>query len=101
VDTSTDGILSIAHPDYPGWYATIDDQPTEILRAYGALAAVAVPAGEHTVRFVYDPLSYRIGAVASLLTWGALGILGVMLLLIRNRASYVHHEPVTGLDRPA
>ena len=48
------------------------------------LTAVAVPAGEHEIRFVYDPLSYRIGAILSLLTWGSLAIVGIVLL-IRNR----------------
>lgn len=77
VETPFDGILSVAHPDYPGWRATVDGEPTPIFRAYGLLSAVFVPFGEHTVRFVYDPISYRYGAVLSLLTWAALAILGV------------------------
>ncbi|MCB9451938.1 MAG: YfhO family protein [Anaerolineaceae bacterium] len=74
VSTPGNAVLSIAHSDYPGWEATLDGQPTAILRAYGALAAVIVPEGEHTVTFVYNPLSYRIGAIASLITWGGLAI---------------------------
>lgn len=85
VDTPVDGILSIANPDYPGWVATIDDEPAEIIRAYGALQAVAVPAGEHTVQFVFDPLTYRIGAFISILTWGAFGILGCVFVVRRRR----------------
>ncbi len=77
VTTPAAAILTLAHPDYPGWRATIDGQPAEILRAYGALTAVVVPAGEHTVRFTYDPLTYRLGALISLATWGILGILGL------------------------
>lgn len=74
VRTPGNAILSVANPDYPGWEATLDGQPTPILRAYGALAAVGVPEGEHTVMFVYNPFSYRIGAVISLITWGGLAI---------------------------
>lgn len=75
VSTPADVVLSLAHPGYPGWQATVDGQPADILRAYGALSAVVVPAGDHTVRFTYDPLTYRAGALISLVTWSALGIL--------------------------
>jgi len=68
----------IANPDYPGWEAALDGQPTPILRAYGALAAVAVPEGEHKVTFVYNPASYRVGAILSFITWGGLAIFVVV-----------------------
>lgn len=84
VSTPTDALLSVSHPDYPGWSATIDEDPVEILRAYGGLAAVAVPAGDHTVEFVYNPLSYRVGAFISALTWIMLLVIGI-LWMGRNR----------------
>jgi hypothetical protein len=88
-NTPADAVLSVPLPQYPGWDATIDGQPAEILRAYGALSALAVPAGEHTIQFVYDPLSYRIGALISLATWVGLGVLGVVLM-VRSRRANVH-----------
>jgi hypothetical protein len=84
VKTPSDGLLSIANVDYPGWQATVDGQASEILRAYGALQAVAVPAGEHTVRLIFDPISYHIGAVLSIITWSALGLFGIVLLIRRR-----------------
>jgi hypothetical protein len=84
VNTPDNAILSVAQPQYPGWQATIDGQPADILRAYGALSAVAVPAGQHTVSLIYDPLSYRAGAIISLTTWAALAILGVIVLMRRR-----------------
>ncbi len=75
-----DGILTLALPQYPGWYATVDQQPAEILRAYGGLAAVRLDQGDHLVELVYDPLSYRVGASLSLFTWLGVGILGLALL---------------------
>jgi hypothetical protein len=84
VNTPRNTILSLAQPDYPGWTATLDGQPTTLMRAYGAFTAVAVPAGEHTINLVYNPLSYRVGAIISLFTWAALAILG-LVLLARNR----------------
>jgi len=84
VNTPGDGTLSIANVDYPGWSATVDGQASDISRAYGALQAVFVPAGEHTVRLVFDPISYHIGAIVSLITWGALGLFGIVLLIRRR-----------------
>ncbi len=84
VNTSTNAVLSVAHPDYPGWIATLDGTTTPILRAYGALAAVVMPAGEHTVVFKYDPLSYKLGAIISLLAWGTVVILGGISLYHRK-----------------
>lgn len=74
----TDGILTIAQVDYPGWKATIDGQPVSILRAYGGLTAIVFPSGNHSVELTYDPTSYRIGALVSLVTWGGLIIFAVM-----------------------
>lgn len=80
-ESPTDGILSIAQVDYPGWKATIDGQPTPIVRAYGGLIALNFPAGTHSVELVYDPASYRIGALVSLVTWGGLLMFGVVTLI--------------------
>lgn len=52
---------------YPGWRASIDGQPTPILRANHAFRAVSVPAGSHQVIFKYDPLSVRLGMTLSLI----------------------------------
>jgi hypothetical protein len=84
VDTAENAILSLALPDYPGWQATIDGEAVDIFRAYAALSAVEMPAGEHVLMLRYDPLSYRIGAILSLLTWLGLAILGVWILIRRG-----------------
>jgi hypothetical protein len=91
VNTVEAGILSIANPDYPGWRATIDGQPTAILRSYGSLQAVVVAAGEHTIELVFDPLTYRIGAIISLIVWGGLGILGIGLIAGKVRDARNKH----------
>lgn len=54
-------LLLLSESDYPGWEATIDGQKTEIFRSDFALQSVLVPAGEHQVRFVYRPISFRLG----------------------------------------
>jgi hypothetical protein len=69
---ATDGFLVLLDPYYPGWVATVDWQPAEIYRADYLFRGLFVPAGEHTVRFSYQPVPFRIGA--------ALGAATIVLL---------------------
>ncbi|MFQ5613089.1 MAG: YfhO family protein, partial [Anaerolineae bacterium] len=62
------GYLVVSQTYYPGWEATIDGAPADILPANAAFQAVPLPAGEHTVVLSYRPLSFRIGAALSLAT---------------------------------
>jgi hypothetical protein len=58
-------LLVVAESYYPGWHATIDGQPAEILRANYISQGVVVPAGKHTVELKYEPESFRNGALLS------------------------------------
>jgi uncharacterized membrane protein YfhO len=46
----------------------VDGKENKIYRANYVLRAVFVPSGKHTVEFKYDPWSFKIGAIISLLT---------------------------------
>ena len=48
------------------WHSYIDGKKSKILRADYALRAVAIPAGEHTVDFKYQPKAFVIGALVSM-----------------------------------
>ena len=71
---SQPGYLVLAYTTYPGWRATMDNQPVEILRANYALMALPVEAGEHRLVLRYRPLSFALGAVISGLTALAMGV---------------------------
>lgn len=58
----------------PGWQATVDGVPTEILRTNGIFMAAPLEAGEHTVVFRYLPPHFWLGVWITLA--GALGLLG-------------------------
>jgi Bacterial membrane protein YfhO len=86
VETDQSTLLSIAQLDYPGWHATIDDQTTPILRAYGALMALAIERGEHTITLRYDPITYRIGAFISIISLVSILAFGIVQLVNRRSA---------------
>lgn len=62
----------------PGWSATVDGRPVDLVAGNHALAAVPVPDGTHTVTLHYEAPGLRTGAVISLL--GALVTLGLLLV---------------------
>ncbi|MGZ5234452.1 MAG: hypothetical protein ACXWC3_30955, partial [Burkholderiales bacterium] len=68
VSAPADGVLLVAENDYPGWTASVDGAPVDILRADISLRAVPLRAGRHRVVFTFDPLSVKLGLAGSLLT---------------------------------
>ena len=61
-------ILVLSANHYPGWRAYVDGRLVDTLRVDYNLRGVTLPAGEHSVEFVYRPKSVLIGAAISLLT---------------------------------
>jgi uncharacterized membrane protein YfhO len=71
------GLLVLGEVYYPGWQASVDGQPAQVLRADIALRAVCLPAGSHTVRFDFRPRDLTMGAIISCLAWGMMIVLAV------------------------
>jgi hypothetical protein len=61
-----DGFVVLSDTYYPGWQATVDGKPTEILLANYNYRAVRVGAGNHKIIFAYDPFSVKIGKIISI-----------------------------------
>src|SRR3990167_157480 len=83
VATDKNAILFLSDNYYTGWNATVDNKKSEILRADYTIRAVPVPAGKHTVRFVYDPQSFKLGVYAALL-----GIILIALSALKFRRNF-------------
>ncbi len=66
-DSPTPALLILSETAYPGWRVFVDGVAQEWLTAYTAVRATCVPAGEHTVEWRYQPRSYAIGGMLSLL----------------------------------
>ena len=54
---SAPGLLVVTDPYYPGWHAWVDGRPADIFPTNVLFRGVFVDAGEHTVRFRYQPAS--------------------------------------------
>jgi len=67
-----DGFLLLADMYYPGWRAEVDGVPTPIYRANISLRGIALPKGQHTVRFVYEAPAFFRGLWISLTALGAI-----------------------------
>lgn len=83
IKTKTDHqrILFLSDNYYPGWKAYINGFQTKIYRADYAFRAIVVPKGENKVEFVYEPSSFKIGALISGL---GLLILGFIIVIKRK-----------------
>jgi hypothetical protein len=72
------GFLLLLDTYFPGWKATVNGVEAPVLRADYNFRAVQLPAGKSTIRFVYQPESFRLGLILCLagLAVSAVVILG-------------------------
>ncbi len=72
VDAAGPAMMMMSEVAFPGWYAKLDGQATELLRADYLLRGVAVPPGHHSIEVYYRPMSFRLGLlITSLAALGA------------------------------
>ncbi len=76
-------ILFLSDPFYPGWKALVDGVNTPIYRANYAFRAVILPKGKHSVEFIYDPLSFKLGIYGAII--GILAIVALQGILIKKK----------------
>ncbi len=81
-EASKDALLFLSESYYPGWEAYIDGNPVKILRSNYTFQSIVFPKGSHSVRFIYDPESFRIGKGASI--FSAIFMLIYSLYLFRH-----------------
>ncbi|MFY0625976.1 MAG: hypothetical protein JXR07_06770 [Reichenbachiella sp.] len=87
-NSKVDGLAVFSEVYYPkGWTATIDNVEVPILRGNYILRSLEVPAGTHEIIFSFNPTSYSVGKIITLISNITLLILiGLILgIEIKNR----------------
>lgn len=77
-------VLVLADTHFPGWRVYVDGKEEKLLRANYFFRGVAIPAGEHSVDFKYEPLPFKVGLYVSLTT-AIILCLVTLILLVRAR----------------
>lgn len=67
INTQKAGCLVISNSYYPGWKCTVDGETQPIEKVDYIIWGVNIPAGKHTVKFVFKPMDIRIGLSISML----------------------------------
>jgi len=90
VNTTENILLVLSDTYFPGWKAYIQPvrkqlskgvkgEEKRILRANYNFRAIPLKAGEYEIKFIYDPISFKIGTLVSLLT-----LVGIVLYSIKR-----------------
>jgi hypothetical protein len=81
------GLLVLGDNYFPGWKAEVDGRSVPIERVDYLFRGVRVGAGAHTVVFRYQPLSWRVGWLVSLVSLAGLAVALVVGLRRRRRTA--------------
>jgi len=88
IQCDRDGLLYTSIPQNGNWTVQVDGNDTQATLVGNAMVAVELPAGEHTVRFVYQNAAFALGWKVSLLC--AVIFSGMVLLVYRPELRHKH-----------
>jgi uncharacterized membrane protein YfhO len=71
------GIVVLGDNWFPGWKASVDGKDVDVERVDYVLRGTVVDRGHHRIEYRYQPASWRIGWIVSLLA--LLGLLAAIL----------------------
>ena len=78
VETPGVGWLVLRENAYPGWSATVDEQPATLIRTNRFFLGLAVPPGRHKVRFEFRPTQLDVGLLLAALAAVAIMVLAFL-----------------------
>jgi hypothetical protein len=78
------GLLVLGDNYFPGWKAKVDGRSVPVERVDYLFRGVRLGNGEHVVEFRYEPLSWRIGWIVSVIALAGLAL--AVFLGVRRRA---------------
>lgn len=63
------GVLVVTDTNYPGWKAYLDDTPVKIYNVNLIQRGIYFPAGNHQVKFLFQPDSFELGKKITFYSW--------------------------------
>jgi len=81
VDAMNNGFLVLSDRYYPGWKVYIDGKESHLYNANYIFRAVELNKGKHSVVFVFNPLSFRIGLYMSIISSIAIIVLTLTVIV--------------------
>jgi hypothetical protein len=85
-DSGTNSVLVVSEAFYPGWKATVNNEPATILLADYLLRAISLPAGKHQVVMYYTAPAVVSGAIIS----SATAVLLALMFIFSRRRRTTH-----------
>ncbi|MDX2151983.1 MAG: YfhO family protein [Bryobacteraceae bacterium] len=82
------GMVVLNDTYYPGWRATVDGRPAQILEVNGGIRGVVADGGAHRIEFRYRPLSVILGA--ALTSLAVMAAAALWLISGRRLLGHVH-----------
>ena len=82
-DMKAPGFLMMSEINYPGWQVFVDGAKKTIHTGNYLFRVVPLNTGRHNIRFVFSPLSFKIGVTISLIS--LVGVMAFLLLIRRKR----------------
>jgi len=80
VDSKSNALLFLSDNYALGWKASVDGNIVPILRANYTFRAIGIIEGKHTVKFWYDPWSFKVGVYLAI---G--GLVGILIMILVSR----------------
>ena len=81
ISTANPQLLVLSERFSTGWKASIEDSAVPIVRAEIDFMGCVVPAGDHTVRFSFEPVSVKNGRLISAMAMFLLSVYSVIRLI--------------------
>ncbi|HWP47367.1 MAG TPA: YfhO family protein, partial [Candidatus Limnocylindrales bacterium] len=79
------GFLVLTDAYFPGWKGFIDGKETPLYLTNYFIRSVFVESGTHHIEFIYQPLSYKLGAWLTLLGCGIVVAIWIYSGRVRNK----------------
>lgn len=83
VDVKKSERLILSEIYFPGWKAYIDSKEIQVENVNGIFRSIKLNSGRYKIKFVYDPLSFKLGVLMSGLTVALI----IIVFLISKRQS--------------